>query len=244
MNLTIQLLQNHRSIRAFTNEPVTDEELTEILKSSQMASTSGYIQAYSVIRVTDPQVRKQLAVIANRQSFVEESPVFLVWCADLYRHQAVCEKQGTAMRSENVENFLVAAVDTALAAQNAAVAAESLGLGFVYVGAIRNNPAEVSRLLGLPKLVIPIFGMCLGRPDQSPALRPRLPLELVVHENTYDAGKQSNLEAYDEVVRQYYHELTEGRKDTDWSKEMAAKFSRASRPFLKSFFSDQGFPLE
>jgi len=148
MNDIIQLLQSHRSIRKFSNTPVTPEQLDAILGSAQMASTSSNMQAYSVISVTDMALRQQLAVLAGNQAYVSECPLFLVWCADLHRFAQAVHRHADTPVSGNAENFLVATVDAALAAQNAAVAAESLGLGVVYIGGIRNNPAEVSQLLG------------------------------------------------------------------------------------------------
>lgn len=244
MNDTISLLQKHRSIRKFTDAPVTPEQLSAILASAQAASTSSNMQAYSVIGVTDAGLKRQLAELAGNQAYVGECPLFLVWCADLRRYEQAVRRHTDAPVTGNAENFLVATVDAALAAQNAAIAAESLGLGVVYIGGLRNRPAEVSRLLQLPQLVYPVFGMCIGMPDQEPLLRPRLPLEAVYHENRYTEERYpAAIDAYDEAIRAYMAERTGGKTDTVWSKEMAAKAIRP-RKHMKAFLSSQGFEID
>ncbi|MBD0382770.1 oxygen-insensitive NADPH nitroreductase [Paenibacillus sedimenti] len=242
MNEIIALLQNHRSIRKFTGDPVSEAQLSAILAAAQAASTSSNMQAYSVIGVTDAELKKQLAVLAGNQAYVSECPLFLVWCADLHRYEKAVRLHADTPVTGNAENFIVATVDAALAAQNAAVAAESLGLGVVYIGGLRNNPAEVSRLLGLPQLVYPVFGMCIGMPDQEPLHRPRLPREAVYHENRYTDNSDAIL-AYDETIREYMKERTLGKVDTTWSKEMAAKALRP-REHMKSFLRMQGFEID
>lgn len=242
MNETVAILQNHRSIRKFTDKPVTKEQLNAILLSAQAASSSSNMQAYSIIGVTDPELKKQLATLAGNQVYVSECPLFLVWCADLHRYKQAVSLHADTPVTGNAENFIVATVDTALAAQNAAVAAESLGLGVVYIGGLRNNPAEVSRLLGLPQLVYPVFGMCIGTPDQEPLHRPRLPREAVYHENQY-MDNLSAIKLYDEIVHDYMKERTGGKIDTTWSKEMAAKALRP-REIMKSFLRSQGFEID
>ncbi|MDR6879162.1 oxygen-insensitive NADPH nitroreductase [Bacillus sp. 3255] len=239
MNETIQLLQNHRSIRKFKDEPVPSQQLNAILLTAQAASTSSNMQAYSVIRVTDGGLRERLAELAGNQAYVSECPEFLVWCADLHRYAQAVRLHADTPVTGNAENLVIATVDAALAAQNAAVAAESLGLGVVYIGGLRNKPAEVSQLLGLPQLVYPVFGMCIGMPDQEPLQRPRLPQEAVCHENRY-TYKADTVRKYDETVRAYMHSRTGGKVDTTWSKEMAAKALRP-REHMKAFLNAQGF---
>lgn len=245
MNPTIKLIQNHRSIRKFKPEPVSHEQLEEMLRSAQMASTSSNVQAYSVIGVTNPEMKRQLAVLTGNQRYVEECPIFLVWCADMYRLREACEMQQTEMVHGIMENFIVATVDVALAAQNAAIAAESMGLGICYIGGIRNNPREVSALLQLPELVYPVFGMCVGYPNQQPGIRPRLGTETIFYENTYNTGKiRQGIEQYDKVTHEYYLERTKGERDTTWSKEMADKYRQPFRAHMRSFLEEQGFRFD
>lgn len=245
MNPTIELIQNHRSIRKYKNTPLSNEQIEAIIGSAQMASTSSSVQAYSVIGVADPEMKKELAVLTGNQPYVEECPLFLVWCADMFRLKEAAGMQNTEMVSGIMENFIVATVDTALAAQNAAIAAESMGLGIVYIGGIRNNPRDVAKLLQLPELVYPVFGMCVGYPDHTSGKRPRLATTAVYHQNTYDTAKtKKEIEKYDEVTHQYYLDRTKGMRDTGWSKEMADKYRQPFRAHMRSFLEEQGFRFE
>ncbi|ASS74146.1 nitroreductase A [Tumebacillus algifaecis] len=245
MNQTIDLLQGHRSIRKFKPTALTEEQIQTIVHSAQMASSSSNIQAYSVIGVTDPALKKQLAHLAGDQNYVEECGLFLVWCADLYRLQQACAKHGVEMQKQYVESFLVATVDVSLAAQNAALAAESLGLGIVYIGGIRQNPAGVTELLNLPQLVFPVFGMCVGVPDQEPSPRPRLSRDAVYHENTYRTSQiTAGIDNYDQTMHDYYRERSGGKLDTNWSKQISEKYAHPSRAHLRAFLDDQGFGFE
>lgn len=245
MNPTIDLLTSHRSIRKFKDTPLTNEQVQAIIESAQMASSSSNVQAYSIIGVTDPEMKKQLAELAGGQAYVEQCPLFLVWCADLYRNREACLMQDTEMVSGTMENFIVATIDAALASQNAAIAAEALGLGIVYIGGIRNNPREVSELLQLPELVYPVFGMCVGYPDQDPGQRPRLPQEAVYHANTYNTtATRPAIEQYDATTRQYYIERTAGKRENTWSQDMAKKYEKPVREHMRAFLEEKGFGFE
>lgn len=243
-NDTINLLMRHASVRKYKDTPVSEEQLNAIIGAGQMASTSSNVQAYSVIAVTDSALKSQLAGLAGNQAYIEQCPVFLVWCADLYRLREVTKPhlQGETSYEDSTENLIVASVDAALAAQNAAVAAESLGLGIVYIGGIRNQIAEVSELLGLPELVYPIFGMCVGYPDGTSGLRPRLPLEAVLHRNHYNAeATVEQVKTYDKVSSDYMRERTHGAKDTPWSVIMAERLAQPARLHMKEFLLSKGF---
>ncbi|MDR0269072.1 oxygen-insensitive NADPH nitroreductase [Paenibacillus sp.] len=244
MNDTLTLLMNHRSIRKFKDTPITEEQLHAIISAAQMASTSSNVQAYSVIAATDPGLKKQLAELAGNQAYVEQCPVFLVWCADLYRLKQVTSEplQGRLTYGDTTENFIVATVDAALAAQNAAIAAESMGLGIVYIGGVRNRIAELSKLLGLPELVYPVFGMCVGVPDQEPGQRPRLPLESVLHLNGYSKEQSvESVKSYDAAMQAYLRERIGGKKDTPWSHLMADRMAEPIRMHMKEFLEGKGF---
>ncbi|QWU16594.1 FMN reductase (NADPH) [Paenibacillus sophorae] len=243
-NAVLSLLGRHVSVRKFRPEPVSEEQLAAIIGAGQMASTSSNVQAYSVIAVTEPALKAELAALAGNQAYVAECPVFLVWCADLYRLREAAKPHlnGADTYEDSTENFIIATVDTALAAQNAAVAAESLGLGIVYIGGLRNKIAEVAERLGLPELVYPLFGMCLGYPDQAPGPRPRLPLPAVLHRNRYDAEETvRQVETYDSTMSDYLRQRTGGAKDTPWSAIMAVRLAEPIRLHMKDFLQGKGF---
>jgi nitroreductase len=244
MNDVIALLQAHRSIRKFKPQPVPDALIEQIVRCGQAAATSSNIQATTVIRIRDAGKRERLAELAGGQSYVAAAGAFLVFCADLHRPRLACERQGGSLDGGMTEEFIVATVDVALAAQNCAVAAESLGLGICYIGGLRNNPQGVADLLELPEAVYPVFGMCLGYPDQDPEIKPRLPLALVLQEDRYqDAGALAGIERYDAQLRDYYRHRSGGQKNSSWSEEMKALAGK-SRPHMRAFLAGRGFAMK
>lgn len=249
MNEVIELLKKHRSIRKYKPTPIPESDLEQILLAGQAASTSSNIQAYSVVAVTDPERKRKFAELAGNQQQIVESPVFLVWCADLNKIRIATNLHEDVELHQNVEQFLLGTIDATLAAQNATIAAESLGYGMVYIGGIRNNPQGVTDLLALPPLVYPVFGMCVGVPDQEPDIRPRLPLAAVYHKEVYkEEGLISEIKAYDETTRVYYAtrkgDGKGGDQETKWSREMLRRFkSDRLRGHLHDFLVGQGFKL-
>lgn len=244
MNETIELMMKHRSVRKFKPDPVSEEQLATIVAAGQMASSSSSVQAYSVVAVTEPELKSKLAALAGNQAYVEECPVFLVWCADLYRLSDAAKRHHPEKESyaDSTENFMVATIDVALASQNAALAAESLGLGIVYIGGLRNKIEEVTELLGLPEGVYPVFGMCVGIADQETGIRPRLPLNAVLHRNRYDAEETlRGVESYDETTKAYMAARTNGERTTPWSELMAKRLTEPARLQMKSYLEGRGF---
>ena len=239
-----QLLRSHRSIRAFVDEPLDDQTVEEIVRSGLSAATSSTLQATTVIGVRNRSVREQIAELAFGQKHIVTAGAFLVWCADMNRTRRACEMAGGSMTSGMTEQFIIATVDVALAAQNAVIAAESQGLGICYIGAIRNDPQVVSDLLELPTDVYPVFGLCIDQPTQDPEVKPRLPLGVVLKGDVYsDEGEAELIEAYDEVVREYYGSRSGGNKDSCWTKEMAGLVDGERRPHMRQFLADSGFEL-
>ncbi len=244
MNKVIELLKSHRSIRKFTDKPIPPAVVEELILAGQSAATSSFIQACSVIQVSDPDTRAILCEIAAGQPYVKEAPLFLVYCADMQRHQMACDMHGADMLSGFTEQFLTASIDCALFAQNVIVAAESLGLGGCYIGALRNDIGAVDKLLGLPDKVYPVFGMCLGYPDQNPEVKPRLPVEVVLKQHRYDdKNDRSSIRSYDEAVREYYRTRTGGKKDNSWSEQISEMLIKEARPHMLDYLKSKGFLL-
>jgi len=244
MNETLSLLMNHRSIRKYKNTPVSEEMLHTIIAAGQMASTSSNVQGYSVISITDMDKRKRLAALAGNQNYILECPVFLVWCGDLRRLKEAAKPylEDSLSYEDTTENFIVATVDASLAAQNAAIAAESLGLGVVYIGGIRNHIAEAAEELMLPEFVYPLFGMCMGFPDQEPILRPRLPLQSVLHTNVYDEKQAAEgVASYDVMSSDYLKKRSNGKQAAPWSELMSKRLAEPVRLHMKSFLQERGF---
>ena len=203
-------LLSHRSVRAFSDKPLADGTLELLVAAAQSASTSSNLQTWSVIAVEDKQRKQRLSVLANNQDFVSACPLFLVWIADLSRLKSLGLKRDKPHESlEYLEMLLMATIDATLASQNAAVAAESLGLGVVYVGAIRNHADLVAQELGLPPKSFAVFGMCVGHPDPArpAAIKPRLPQAAVLHRETYDDGViHETIDGYNATMDDFYRE--------------------------------------
>jgi FMN reductase (NADPH) len=198
---TIDQIYRHYSVRAYKPDPVPPNLVETVVAAGQRASTSSNLQTYSVVVVTDADRRARMAELCGGQKHVAQAPVFLAWCADLSRLDRVCQMRGYQQVADHVESFLIAAIDAAIAMQNAALAAESLGLGICYIGGIRNQPQAVIELLALPRLVFPISGMTLGWPAAEPFIRPRLPLNAVLHWEQYDLkGEVEALTDYDQAM--------------------------------------------
>ena len=249
-NPVIDLIHKHASVRHYKPDPVPEAALEAIVAAGQCASTSSNLQQYSVVAVTDSGRRDRLAALCGDQGQIREAPLFLAWCADLARLDAVCRARGYDQVTCYVENLLVAAVDVGIAAQNAALAAESLGLGICYIGYIRNDPEEIIRLLGLPRLVFPITGMTVGWPAKPPHLRPRLPLSAVLHHDRYTPTGEKDLCAYDEAMlatgiyrgRQVQVPGRAGEvPDYGWLEHSARRVALAERTGLRKVMEKQGF---
>lgn len=245
MNETIELLKNHRSIRKFKDKSLSTEQVEAIVRAAQSASTSSFVQAYSILGVSDPDKKKQLAELAGGQSYVEHNGYFLVFCADFHRHKLAADIEGINIdhNLESMETFIIALIDTALAAQNAAIAAESMDLGICFIGGIRNNIEKVSELLKLPDRVIPLFGMAIGYPEDESAIKPRLPLKAVFHENSYE-DKQAELKEYNEIISAYYNERTNGLRQDRWTEQMIGMLTSKQREFMMDFVKSKHFALK
>jgi FMN reductase (NADPH) len=246
LNAIINEILAHRSIRKFRPDPISDQTLKSILDCAQAASTSNTMQAYSVIAIRDPELKESVAKLSGNQKWIIECPLFLIWCADMHRIQYSLKNENPEIEvSGSVEHLISATVDTSLAAQNAAIAAESLGLGLVYIGGIRNHLDQLSELLQLPNLVYPVFGMCLGVPDQEPILRPRLPQELIVHENKYSSENyQESIDEYNTINRSYMKIRSNGVSEESWTEKLSEKLSRPRRKDLRKHLFQQGYHLE
>jgi len=242
MNPTIELLKSHRSIRKFTPQPIEQTIVEELVGAGQAAATSSFIQACTVIQVNQQEDREKLAEFAGNQGYIVSAPTFLVFCADMQRHKLVCDMHQAEMQSGFTEQFITATVDCALFAQNVVTGAESLGLGVVYIGGLRNKIQAVSELLGLPHLVYPVFGLCLGYPDQDPEVKPRLPLNVILKQDRYtDNEDQARIEAYDRQVETYYETRTGGKKQMSWSGQISQMLIKESRPHMLPFLKAKGF---
>jgi|SRR5699024_10047417 len=241
----LDLLKKHTSIRSYQSTDIPENELRQMISSAQHAASSNFVQAYSIIRITDFEKRQSLAKLSKNKQQILSAPVVLLFCADLKRVEHACQIHDVSLDGQTVEDFIITIVDTALFAQNFVVAAESLGYGICYIGGVRNNPEAISELVQLPDKVIPLFGMTVGVPAEEQWVKPRLPVEAILHDNYYDEEKYNNLlQTYDETMNAYYKNRLTNTKDTNWSKSMSEFFNIPRRLHMKKFVQKRGFTLK
>jgi nitroreductase len=247
-NDTIASLLAHRSVRGFRSDLLPAGTLETLIAAAQSAATSSNLQTWSAVAVDDPALRAELAAIAGNQKHIEQCPIFLVFLADVSRNARLAAEAGAELAGmPYLESFLVAAIDAALAAQNAVVAAESLGLATVYIGALRNDVGRVATLLHLPPGATPVFGLCVGHPlpGREGAVKPRLPQAAVLHRDRYDANDSGHRAAYDPRMADFSARNEMG--PTTWTQRVIARLGSMKalngRDRLKDALVALGFPL-
>lgn len=257
----IDSLSSHASCRHYLSDPIPDDDLDAMMHAAQRSATSSNLQMWSAVIVRDGKRRSAMARLCGDQRHIAAAPLFIAWCADRNRLDIAAEARGYRQDVSTTESFLVAAVDTAIAMQNAVVAAEAMGYGTCYIGAIRNDTAAVCELLRLPRHVVPIAGMTVGVPDdrRDGATKPRLPLSTVVHHEEYTAVAPEVLTSYDEQMRNtgvYSGRQQDGVRpdgssavpipadEYGWMEHSARRTSTPRRPDLTDTIRRQGFPLE
>lgn len=181
----IESIHQHRSIRKYKPDDIPPDLLEVILEAGIRASSSGNMQTYSIIVTRDKTLREQLHKAHFQQNMVLEAPILVTFCADFHRMRKWLRISDAADNFDNFMSFMVAAIDAILVSQNVALAAESKGLGICYLGSTLSNCDQVGRILNLPDNVVPVVGFTLGYPNEDPPLRDRLPLDGLVHYETY-----------------------------------------------------------
>ena len=243
MNPTIELLHNHVSVRSYAPEPLTDEQRDVIFRAANQTSSFSLLQAVSIIRITDPELRKQVRALCVDQPYIEEAGEFWIFCADFNRNHRIAPDVDLSY----IEFLLIGAFDAGLMAQNALTAAESLGLGGVYIGGVRANIEALSDLLELPEHTIPLVGLCLGVPaGEKAGLKPRLPQSMVLFEDRYRTLDRDELAEYDRTVLDYYEQRPvkapfTAKKVKGWSDHVQDHLERSILPGMMNYLNKQGF---
>lgn len=240
MNEIIRDLHRRKSVRAFTDQPVTAEEKQLILEAAMAAPTAGNQQMYTILDITDPDLKQRLSVTCDNQPFIAKAPLVLIFCADFQKWYDAFVEGGCSPRKPGVGDLMLSVTDTVIAAQNAVTAAQSLGIGSCYIGDVMENCEIHRELLQLPEYVFPAAMVVFGRPTQQQIDRPkpeRCKLSDIVCENAYRrkdghalramfAGKHPNL-TYDEWAARFCNR----KYNSDFSREM----TRSVNEYLKSF---------
>lgn len=194
---TLKQIHQHRSIRKYKSDPVSEDILQRVLEASIRASSSGNMQAYSIIVTSDPKIKQELFEPHFKQNMVLEAPLLLTFCADFHRMRRWLKLRNAPDNFDNLMSFMIASIDAILASQNAALAAEAEGLGICYMGTTLASCDVIAKILKCPEGVVPVVGFSLGYPGEKPEVRDRLPVEALVHREQYELKTdQQILESY------------------------------------------------
>lgn len=240
MNTVINQLIERKSVRVFTDRPITTKEKNAILEAAVNAPTAGNQQLYTIIDVTDQNLKDQLAESCDHQPFIASAPMVLVFCADCRKWYNAFIESGCEPRKPGAGDLMLAVSDTNIAAQNAVVAAHSLGIGSCYIGDIMENAEIQKKLLNLPEYVFPAAMLVFGYPTEQQLSREkpkRTDMKHIVHENGY-----RDMTA-DELREMLYYKRGE-RSYVDWIKafcnrkynsDFSREMTRSVEVFLKDF---------
>lgn len=250
---TVAGILSRRSNRRYTDAPVDDALLDVLLACAQSAPTKSNLQQYSIVVVSDAAVRGRLAPLCPDTGWLETCPVFLVFCADMRRAQKLAELRNHPHANNNMDTFLNAVVDAAMAMQSFITAAEAAGLGCAPISEVRNRIEEFSAVLELPSGVFPIAGLTAGWPTQAGFINQRLPQSVVVHRDRYDESHlEAEIDAYDRMRHAIFPLPPEKQRHVDkygaldfcgWSENVARQLSVPERKGFRDFLERRGFDL-
>ncbi|MBN2669530.1 MAG: NADPH-dependent oxidoreductase [Bacteroidales bacterium] len=190
----VESVFNHRSIRKYKSQKIDDKALDLILRAASRASTTGNMQVYSIVVTKDEAIKEKLWEAHFKQDMVKQAPVVLTFLADFNRFNKWCEQNDAIPGYDNFLSFYTASIDALLAAQNAAIQAEDLGLGICYLGTTTYMAQKIIETLNLPKGVVPVTTLVIGYPAELPGLTDRLPMEAIIHKETYQDFEASSIE--------------------------------------------------
>jgi nitroreductase len=203
---TRELLLNRRTIRKYKSEPVDPLILNEILEEGCRSSTTGNMQVYSIIITRDTERKNALAPLHFNQKMITEAPVVLTFCADFNRFNKWCSLRNAEPGYDNFLSFITAAIDAIIVSQTVCIAAESRGMGICYIGTTTYMAHKIIEVLNLPKGVVPVTTVTLGWPAEIPEQVDRLPLEAIVHNESYVDYTEKSIDKY--------YNTKEGRSDS------------------------------
>ena len=194
MNPVIQQLHDRKSVRVYEDRPIATEEKRAILEAAIQAPSAGNMALYTILDITDPEMKQALSVSCDNQPFIATAPMVLIFCADYRRWYDTFCRYEEEVRKPDMGDLFLAEADAIIAAQNAVVAAQSLGIGSCYIGDITENYDYHRKLLNLPQYVVPAAMLCFGYPTEQQANREkpaRFTVEDMVHENGYSMEKSA-----------------------------------------------------
>ena len=241
MNEILNQLYERKSVRVFEDRPIAPEEKAAILKAAVNAPTAGNQQLYTILDITDQDLKDKLAESCDHQPFIATGKMVLIFCADCRKWRDAFEAAGCQPRLPGSGDLLLAVSDAVIAAQNAVVAAQSLGIGSCYIGDIMENCEQQRQLLHLPQYVFPCCMLVFGYPTQQQKERAkpvRAAMDHIVHENSYREMDGAELEAMltknvaaGNTYENWIHAFCNRKYNSEFSREMTRSVSQ----YLKDF---------
>lgn len=240
MNEVLRELAARRSVRVFTDRPIGAAEREAILRAAAEAPTAGNQQLYTVLDVTDGDLKRELALACDDQPFIARGGLVLIFCADCQKWYDAYLSVGEQARLPGVGDLLLAVSDANIAAQNAVTAAWSLGIGSCYIGDIMENCERVRGLLCLPPYVFPAAMLVFGYPTEGQLARQkpeRVAMEHIVHQNTYRRADAAQLRhmleprAGEKGYEQWLSAFCRRKYNSDFAREM----TRSVACYLRDF---------
>ena len=238
----------HASVRSFKPEPLSLGLLRLLSAVALSAPTKSDLQQRDIVIVSEPALRKAIDRLIDDQPWTAGAPALLVFCGNNRRQRQIHALRQRPFANDHLDAFFNAAVDAGIALAAFVTAAEAMGLGCCPISALRNEAAEVSRLLGLPDHVFPVAGLAVGWPAEEPAISPRLPLSVTLHENRFnEAGLSEAIAAYDPLRHYASQRFVEDYGEDSaygWSEDKARQYSKPERAGFGAFIRSKGFNLD
>lgn len=242
MNRTIEIIKDHRSTRDYKADKIEESVINEIIVAAQAMPNSINGQQTSIIVVRDVKTKATIAEYAGGQAWIERAPVFLLFVTDFYKTNLAAKKNGLTQQIQtSVESTVVGAVDVGLNMGAAIIAAESLGLGIVPIGGIRNNPQGIIDLLNLPEMTFPVAGLAMGYPNSETRKKPRLPLNTFRHDEKYQTEQlEKEIDTYDLLMEDYLKDINRS-EEINWSTHTSSVYQHVYFPKVNPVMNKQGF---
>ena len=244
MNKIIQSLYDRKSVRAYTGEEIPEEAVNAILEAAVQAPSAGNQQLYTILRITDPEKKHLLSISCYNQHFIEKASLILIFCADCLKWYRAFQEAGCSPRKPEEGDLLLSVCDALIAAQNAVVAAESLGIGSCYIGDILEQAETHRKMLALPQYVLPAAMLVFGYPTEQQLEREkpkRVSLQYIVHENAYHqlSGEETCEMFSGRLGGKSYEQWMSAFCSRKYHSGFAREMSRSVRKYLEDFNPDE-----
>ena len=245
---------NHRTHRRYTDQPISEELMQQVLAAGLSAPAKSDLQQASIVRIENPELRTQIAALLPSMPWIAQAPRFLIVCGDSRRIRRVCELRNIPFANDHLDAFFNATTDAALVLQNLIRAASAVGLGTCPISVIRNFATRIAELLALPRYVFPLAGLCIGWPSREGFASMRVPMALTVHTDRYDDSNfVAEIDGYDQrrnarfaIPQSEWREVERFGKPAlySWSEDKARQYSVPDRQDFGAFVRAQGFKLD